>query len=161
MISIESGIATLVGKCGNDACTTPDPLGDWYSIRLTKRPTGDVTAAVLTDGMVDVVAIGGVATPVSSYQVIGGKVASRLFLGNLSISADGRTLTRANGSDLGSFVDEGFQRGDEIRVSIDGVGTVDVYIADTSTAVTALVITLETALPLSFRGHIGTARPTR
>ena len=47
-------------------------------------------------------------------KTIGGYVPSRLFLGNLTfgIDADGHlTLTRANGSDLGSFIDEGFAVG--------------------------------------------------
>ena len=156
MVSIESGVATLVQKCGNSDCTAPDPTGDWYSIRLTMRPTGDVDAAILTDGMVDVVAIDGVAITPAGYQVIGGKVPSRRFLGNLSISSDGMMLTRANGSDLGSFVDEGFQRGEEIRVSVVGVGSFDVKIADTATAVSDLAIVLATALPMNFRGHLTT-----
>ena len=44
------------------------------------------------------------------YEVIGGFVPSQLFLGNITVSADGLTITRANGTDLGSFVDEGFER---------------------------------------------------
>ena len=126
-ISIESGVGTLVQKCGNTTCTvayddptdpSPFPSADWYTIRLTKQPNGQVKVAILTDGMVDVAGINGVATPVSGYEVIGGLVASRLFLGNIAISADGSTITRANGSDLGSFIDEGFERRNLIRVAI-------------------------------------------
>ena len=58
-VIVESGTGTIVGKCGNAGCTLPGDSDD-YTIRLTKRPLGDVSAAVLTDGMVDVVSIGGV-----------------------------------------------------------------------------------------------------
>ena len=50
---------------------------------------------------------------------------SRLFLGNLTfgIGAGGQlTLTRANGSDLGSFLDEGFATGQFIRIAGAGAG---------------------------------------
>ena len=122
MISIESGLGTLVQKCNiaSPGCTLPG-TGDWYTIRLTKRPTGDVDVAVLTDGMVDVVAIDGNPITPADYQVIGGLVPTRLFVGNLAVSSDGLTITRANGSDLGSFVDEGFERGYLIRITINGV----------------------------------------
>ena len=154
VIAIESGVDTVVEKCGNSACTAADGDGDWYTIRLTKRPVvgSTVDVAILTDGMVDVVEINGVATPVSSYQVIGGQVATRLFVGKLAISADGLTITRANGSELGSFVDEGFQRGALIRISVGGV-LYDAQVADTATAVTDLTLTLALALPVAARGY--------
>ena len=166
MISIESGVGTLVQKCGNTTCTvayddptdpSPFPSADWYTIRLTKQPNGQVKVAILTDGMVDVAGINGVATPVSGYEVIGGLVASRLFLGNIAISADGLTITRANGSDLGSFIDEGFARRNLIRVAIGGV-SYDLEIADSPTAVTETTITLKTAAPAAARGHVGTTK---
>ena len=40
LITIESGTDTVVQKCGNDLCTVPDPAGDTFQIRLTKRPAG-------------------------------------------------------------------------------------------------------------------------
>ncbi len=43
-----------------------------------------------------------------------------MFLGNLTFGIDGGgrlTLTRANGSDLGSFIDEGFAPGQFIQVN--------------------------------------------
>src|SRR5690606_22180151 len=80
-----------------------------------------VTIAIVTDGLVDVVSVGGVAVTPAGYQVIGGDIPARAFLGALTIS--GSTLTRANGSDLGSFVDEGFKAGQRITISSCG-GTV-------------------------------------
>ena len=161
IVSIESGTGTIVQKCGNDPCTIPSAIGtgtDWYTIRLTKRPTGGVDVAVLTDGMVDVVQIGASAITPAGYEVIGGPIPSQLFVGNLAISADGLTLTRANGSDLTSFVDEGFEAGNLVRLFVAGIGTVDVKIAAGGTAVTDLTITLASALPVDFRGHVGTLK---
>ena len=168
-ISIETGVGTLVQKCGDTKCNiayddpldaSPFPSADWYTIRLTKQPNGQVRLAVLTDGMVDVAGFNGVAIPLSAYQVIGGLVPTRLFLGNLAVSADGLTITRANGSDLGSFVDEGFERRNLIRVSIVVGGitkTYDLEISDSPTAVTELAIALKNAIPndAGVRGYVG------
>ena len=41
--------------------------------------------------------------------MIGGDIPSRVFLGNLTFA--GSTVTRANGSDTGSFLDEGLAAG--------------------------------------------------
>ncbi|MEO6494544.1 MAG: hypothetical protein ABIP99_17070 [Ilumatobacteraceae bacterium] len=117
VVSIPTGTDTVVIKCGNDACTIPGGT-DGYTIRLTKAPTGTVTISLLTDGLVDVVSVGGVAVTPADYQVIGGDIPSRLFLGNLSFA--GSTVTRANGSDLGSFIDEGFVAGQRITISACG-----------------------------------------
>ncbi|RLC95970.1 MAG: hypothetical protein DRI46_14295, partial [Chloroflexi bacterium] len=155
MVTIESGVDTLIVKCGNGACTVAGP-GDFYTFRLTKQPTGVVEVAVLTDGLVDVVGVDSTSITPANYEVIGGLLPSRKFLGNLSISSDGLTLTRANGSDLGSFIDEGFLPGDLIRISVDGVGMYDVEIDDTTGAITDTSITLAEALPVVFHGHVTT-----
>ena len=121
VIPIESGLDTIVQKCGNDPCTLPG-TGDEYTIRLTKRPDGQVEVAVLMDGLSDVVSIGGSAVdPLVDYEVIGGLIPSQRFDGYLDIS--GTTLTRGNGSDLGSFFEEGFADGDLIEVRIEGDAT--------------------------------------
>ena len=73
-------------------------------------PTADVDDRGLTDGLTDVVSIDGVAVTPAGYIEIGGIVPSRLFLGNL-IDRAATTITRGAGSDLGSFVDEGFAPG--------------------------------------------------
>src|SRR4029453_7692945 len=81
VVSIESGVDTVVQKCGNTACTTPGDTDD-YTIRLTKRPEVldddlhtitpvNVDVAILMDGLSDVISIGGVLTPVSGYQKVG------------------------------------------------------------------------------------------
>ena len=156
VVSIETGVDTVVQKCGNDACTTPGSKIDSYDMRLTKQPTGDVEVAILTDGMVDVTMINGLPITPSQYKVIGGLIARQLFIGNITIGANGLTITRANGSDLGNFVDEGFLRGDRIRVHIQGLGDFDAQIADTPTGVTEKVLTLAIALPNSIWGHTTT-----
>ena len=157
LITIESGTDTVVQKCGNDDCTAPDPTGDTYPIRLTKRPEVldddehgitmvDVDVAILMDGLADVVWIDRNANGVldageklwfdtnnngivdfgeqfdpSTYEVIGGDVPSLRFLGNVIVTDTGPlTITRANGSELGSFFEEGFQVGQRITTSFSG-----------------------------------------
>ncbi|GAB3043216.1 hypothetical protein GCM10027052_26710 [Parafrigoribacterium mesophilum] len=117
VVSIPTGSDTVVIACGNQACTIPGGT-DSYTIRLTKAPNGSVTIALLTDGLVDVVSVGGAAVTSADYQVVGGDIPSRRFLGNLSFA--GNTISRANGSDLGSFIDEGFLAGQRIRISACG-----------------------------------------
>ncbi len=130
VIAIESGVDTVVQQCGNAACTIPG-LTDDYTIRLTKRPEVlnddvhtitpvDVDVAILVDGLTDVFSIGGVAITPAGYDRVGGDIASQRFNGNLTITG-GTTITRANGSELGSFVEEGFIAGQRIRTSFTGL----------------------------------------
>jgi len=165
LLSIESGTGTLVQKCGDTFCTVPGNSDD-YTVRLTKQPEKlndddhatepvQVDVAILTDGLADVTEIDGVAVdPLVDYSKIGGLVPARLFLGNLSISLDGLTVTRANGSEQGSFLDEGFQPGDFIRVQVDGVGSADLHISSAAGSVTDDALTLDTSLPAGFSGHL-------
>jgi hypothetical protein len=153
VVVVETGIGTLVVKCGDSACSIPGPTDSYY-LRLTKRPEAEndpyhlqtpitVQIAILTDGLADVLAVNGVAVDYSSLsdpilQPIGDLVPSRVFQGNLDLAdvAGKATLTRANGSDLGSFIDEGLEAGQLIRLSgtaFDG----DYYVESvTHTAVT-------------------------
>jgi hypothetical protein len=153
VVVVETGIGTLVVKCGDSACSIPGPTDSYY-LRLTKRPSAEndpyhlqtpitVQIAILTDGLADVLAVNGVAVNYSSLsdpilQPIGDLVPSRVFQGNLDLAdiAGKATLTRANGSDLGSFIDEGLEAGQLIRLSgtaFDG----DYYVESvTHTAVT-------------------------
>ena len=117
VVSIPTGTDTVVIKCGDEACTIPGGT-DGYTIRLTRAPNGTVTVSLLTDGLVDVVSVGGVAVTPADYRIVGGDIPSRLFLGNLSFA--GNTVTRANGSDLGNFTDEGFAAGQRITMSTCG-----------------------------------------
>ena len=86
VVSIESGIGTLVQKCGNSACTPPTRPATGTRSGSRSDPPGRSTSRSSPTAWSTSSSIGGVATPVASYAVIGGKVASRLFLGNLSIS---------------------------------------------------------------------------
>jgi len=129
----ESGVDTVVVKCGDPLCSMPGQ-GDDYWIRLTKRPTDPndpshstpttVQVAILTDGLVDVASINGTPVTVADLKPVGGYIPSRLFLGNATFGTDGthRTITRANGSELGSYVDEGFEKGQTITIVGAGAG---------------------------------------
>ena len=66
-----------------------------------------------------------------------------MFLGNITFTNSG-TLTRANGSDLGSFLDEGFRAGQLIRIGNAPGCNGDVYIS--SISIDGKVITLTTPL---------------
>jgi Ca2+-binding RTX toxin-like protein len=118
VVTIPTGTDTVVIRCGNTACTIPGGT-DGYTIRLTKAPNGTVTIALIPDGLVDVVEVGGTPVTPADYEVVGGDIPARAFKGALAIS--GTTLIRANGSDLGSFVDEGFAVGQ--RITISGCGS--------------------------------------
>jgi Ca2+-binding RTX toxin-like protein len=162
VIAIESGVDTVVQKCGDTFCTVPGMKTDSYTIRLTKQPQAfeddahltspvNVDVAILADGLADVTAINGVPMTVADYQPIGGLVPAQLFKGNIEVSADGLTITRANGSDLGSFIDEGFEAGNLIRFQI-GMSTYDREIDKVAGSVTEKTLTLKTALPLAVAG---------
>ncbi|MCL1598791.1 MAG: hypothetical protein M3094_06385, partial [Actinomycetia bacterium] len=114
VVLLESGGTTLVELGGST---------DDYTLRLTQQPEEDVEIAILTDGLTDIVFIDGVAVTPSDYKDIGGIVPFRMFRGNLEIT--GTLIERANGSDLGSFVEEGFLSGQAIRVIIDNGGTTE------------------------------------
>ncbi|MEO6021102.1 MAG: calcium-binding protein [Knoellia sp.] len=136
VVSIPTGTDTVVIKCGNTACTIPGGT-DSYTIRLTKAPNGTVQIALITDGLVDVASVGGVPITPADYAVIGGDIPARAFLGALTIA--GATLTRANGSDLGSFIDEGFKAGQ--RITLSSCGTAIFTIASVSANGKTLVLT--------------------
>ncbi|MFZ0529764.1 MAG: hypothetical protein WAL91_04410, partial [Propionicimonas sp.] len=135
LVTNETGGRTVV--IDDDPATATDETTllsgqDSYTIRLTKRPDGTVTVAVLTDGLTDVVSINGVPTVL---QPVGGLLATRLFQGQVTIA--GTTVTRGSDSHLGSFVEEGFAAGQLVRVTI-GAQTVEATI----TALTAQAMTL-------------------
>ncbi|HEX5591393.1 MAG TPA: Calx-beta domain-containing protein [Candidatus Limnocylindrales bacterium] len=159
----ETGTDTVVVKCGDATCSIPGTTDD-YSLRLTKRPENPndldhnpevtVEIAILTDGLADVYSVNGVVANYNApgaagnpVKLIGGYVPSRLFLGNLTFGtgAGGRlTLTRANGSETGSFIDEGFRVGQLIRISGPDPGhSGDFHVY----AITDLVMTLVETSP--------------
>ncbi|MBK5565794.1 hypothetical protein [Ensifer sp. SSB1] len=122
-VVLETGGTTLLNADGSDT--------DDYTIRLTKAPSTTVQVAIVTDGLADVVSVNGVAvTPGSGYTVIGGLRPTQIFDGNLVFSNDGLNgkITRGTGADLGSFVDEGFFVGQQIRIGNAGGNSGDYYI---------------------------------
>ncbi|MGH3369916.1 MAG: hypothetical protein ACRDPR_07925, partial [Nocardioidaceae bacterium] len=137
---------TLVTACGDATCSAPGP-GDSYDLRLNRAPSAPVTIALITDGQTDIAGLGSgslvTATAAGGrivLQQVGGTRPQRLFSGNLTFL--GTTVTRANGSDLGSFVADGFLVGQRIRISggVYGVAT-----EHTITSVTADSLVLATA----------------
>jgi hypothetical protein len=123
---LESDGSTLVTLCGDEECTLPG-TGDDYLVRLTKAPSADVEIAVITDGQTDVL-VDATSDPRISMQAIGGLRTTQLFVGTIAI--DGAVVTRANGSDLGSFLDDGFFPGYRIRISGAGLADGDYTIED-------------------------------
>ena len=79
------------------------------------------------------------------YEIVGGDVPSQRFLGNVIVT--GTTITRANGSELGSFSEEGFQIGQRIRTSFTGAA---VFVI---TGVTDDVLTIGAGGPHGWRVH--------
>ena len=121
VVPVESAGSTLVVGCGPPPCVAP--ATDDYTLRLTKAPTGDVTIAVLTDGLTDVLAVDGNAV---SHVPVGGLIPARLFGGSVVFgtgSGGRRMITRGNAADLGSFVEDGFEAGQLLRVA--GAGARD------------------------------------
>ncbi|HET9217470.1 MAG TPA: Calx-beta domain-containing protein, partial [Terriglobia bacterium] len=108
-----------------DDTSTPADEGrtDDYTIRLTKQPSAVVDAAILTDGLADVISVDGVSIAPHDYKEIGGLRAAQLFTGSIIFANDSGkgTLTRGTGADLGSFLDEGLSAGQLLRIS--GAGT--------------------------------------
>ena len=119
----ETGGDTVVSACGTTCAVPPDcsahpQLCDSYLLRLASQPTATVQVALITDGQTDInMALAGSGI---TMQAIGGLQASQAFKGNITITPiNGTTeqINRAAGSDLGSFLDEGFQKGQRIRLS--------------------------------------------
>jgi hypothetical protein len=141
-VTLESGGSTQL--IVDDLTTGADEtVPDDYTIRLTRRPEVGTTVdvAILTDGLADVVAIDGAAV---TYETIGGLRPAQLFTGSIifeDVALQG-TLTRGTGADLGSFIDEGFESGELLRIGGAGVDYDGDYVID---GVTDQTITLTDA----------------
>ena len=98
---------------------------DDYDIRLTRQPTANVNVALLTDGLADIIWVNGVAVTPDDYVEVGGFRPIQVFSGTIVFGTNGvqSTLTRGAGSDLGSFIDEGFHAGQLIRIGGGGAGS--------------------------------------
>ncbi len=122
---------TSTALVGDDPNTPADetllPAGqDSYTIRLTKRPDGTVTIAVLTDGLTDVVTIDGTPAVLAEIGKSGesGKPGEGHWSGDATTAVDaeptdpsdlgGRRITR---SDSSSWLADGFLEGQRVRVT--------------------------------------------
>ncbi|HEV8460189.1 MAG TPA: Calx-beta domain-containing protein [Gaiellaceae bacterium] len=124
----ETGGDTVVSACGTTCAGPPDctlhPTScDSYLLRLNSPPKSDVSIALITDGQTDVNLL--VPHPGISLEAVGGLQASQSFKNGyvtiVPVSGTTEKITRANGSDLGSFIDEGFAKNQRIQIS--GTGT--------------------------------------
>ncbi|HKJ56179.1 MAG TPA: hypothetical protein VJ978_09355, partial [Nitriliruptoraceae bacterium] len=107
---------------------------DDYTIRLTSAPTTPVTIEILTDGQTNVVAGPGVTlSPVGDYRATEGFRGTAVFAG--------ATITRGAGSELGSFLAEGFVVGAWIQI-VGGPNATTSLQARRILAVTASTITV-------------------
>jgi hypothetical protein len=114
VIDNETSGAVVLESGGSTVLVPNVPAGtgenDDYTIRLTRKPTDNVSVAVLTDGLADVISIGGAAVNPNDYVEVGGFRPTQVFSGFIVFGDNGTqsTLTRGTGADLGSFIDEGF-----------------------------------------------------
>ena len=113
VFQVESGGTTLV-QAGT--ANGGPGSGDSYTLRLTSPPKQDVDVALVTDGQTDIAVAPGIV-----YKAIGGLQTVQLFTGNVSVA--GATITRAAGSELGSWTDDGFALGMLVRIASDGIAT--------------------------------------
>ncbi|MEE4314510.1 MAG: Calx-beta domain-containing protein [Desulfofustis sp.] len=140
-----SGAVVLESGTGTQLIpgTPPEGQNDTYSIRLTREPDESVTVAVLTDGLADVVKIGSTEITPNDYAVIGGLQVTQVFTGNVIFDGNGSNLTisRGEGSDLGSFIDEGFYAGQRIRIGGSDGNDGDYEVKSISTDGKTIVLT--------------------
>ncbi|MEO0465131.1 MAG: hypothetical protein AAF216_01205 [Pseudomonadota bacterium] len=133
----------LVQESGGSTLLAPT---DDYTIRLTGAPTADVDVAILTDGLANVVGIGDgmgniTAITADDYVAVGGLRAVQQFQGQ--VVAENNTITRDGvAQSFGSFIDEGFTAGQQIRVENLGADFDGDYII---ASVSDLTITLTEA----------------
>ena len=125
MFLLESNGRTLVVACGA-TCAVPG-TGDSYTLRLTKAPVAPVTIALVTDGQTDVTLGGRV-----SLDLVGGARAQQLFNGNITATGTS-TISRSDGADLGSFIDDGFVVGQRLSIIVSGAAAVERTVTAIST----------------------------
>ena len=125
----------VVQKCGNPpSCTLPGPAVP-YTIRLTQAPAPLTTVNVnlITDGQTDITPGGRVTS-----LAIGAPGPDALFTGNITIT--GNVISRAAGSELGSFVAAGFAATQLITINgVAGTFTIQSVTDTTITTTTTIV----------------------
>jgi hypothetical protein len=111
---------------------------DTYTVRLTKKPTtgATVTVAIVNDGLTDVKTVNGAAV---TLVTIGEMAPVLLFTGSVTFNTTAKTITRSSGS----WINDGFAAGMQIRLGPGGTNPGDYTIA----TLTATVMTLTTSFP--------------
>jgi len=122
VIDNETAGAVVIQSEGNTLLNADGSDTDDYTLRLTKEPEAQVEIAILTDGLADVVSVKGNPVTPADYELIGGLRPVEIFEGSL-VFENGESfgqITRGTGSDLGSFISEGFTEGQQIRIGGSG-----------------------------------------
>src|SRR5262249_54959713 len=121
LFTLESGGSTLVSA---GTATQGPGLPDTYTMRLTKVPQTTVNVDVITDGQTDILPDGG---QITLHET--GLTQNPGFFdkSNVSVGLIGGvwTISRAPGSQLGSFIADGFLPGQTITIHGTGPGGVD------------------------------------
>ena len=145
----ESAGSTLVSA--GTASTGPG-TGDTYQVRLDAPPRADVNIDIVTDGQTDIDANNPAALGRITLAQTGGMQPIQLFTGNITVAqtAGVWTITRASGSETGSWLSDGFLPGQKIRIEGTGIVGVDnpsgyYTIAAATGSVSDLTITLSAA----------------
>ena len=111
---------TLVIACGRSVHAPR--CGDTYQLRLNRQPAAQVRIALITDGQIDIENDG---NPSSSRRSAACRWPRHSRATSRSPVAGRTSIERVNGSDLGSFLDEGFIKGQRIRISGSTAGAAD------------------------------------
>jgi hypothetical protein len=149
---VAGGSITVSGTPGNNRTFTIQTVSP---LVLTLTVAGSVT----NEGPENA-AIGRISLlPVGTSQVI------KLFNGNITVATSNgvTTITRAPGSELGSFINDGFQPRQHIRIAVAGAANGDYYIGSDPSSVTdsTLTLALIDTLSLAFARQAGGDTITR
>ena len=154
LILDDNAPGVYVGQSGGSTLVSagPPPVTDTYPVRLLEAPAPGttVTVGLISDGQTSIATdarlLGDPARP--RLPAAGRPPGARtLFSGNVTIS--GNTITLANGSELMSFLTDGFAVGQ--RLVIGGTGTGDDNPCANQSCSNAYLITAVTANTITFR----------
>ena len=147
----QSGGSTLVSA-------GPPSVTDTYTVRLLDAPAPGttVTVGLIGDGQTSIATDAACSLTLRGHvclQPVGHQGTRTLFTGNVTIT--GNTITLASGSELMSFLTDGFAAGQ--RLVIGGTGTGDDNPCADQSCSNAYLITAVTANTITLSGTLSTA----